>query len=352
MSTYPDSFELEIRLKVKHLYELCQFCFPVLEGIYLPSIKKWEIPLFSPPQSKGLEKKLEELRQKLERGDTDTPNSSKFILGESGHFILYLSYYENDHPDMAGSCCLVMYVKEHHTYKDAQLFVNHAIEFAERLAARAPVKHVILYRGSGNSYIPDAPLVSSEAHMISATPELVRANYDDPEIFWDSDYETMGKWHTVEKHGDIYLLTRSLGMDWYLKNSGFNKSILPHQWKLIRAAKPGLVKYFYPRFDSEEREIFYAGEQRLYYVAYLEEKKLVEYSCYLGAKDEHVQGWEIFELWNVLDDGHFKDGRKVETIRVMFGERWMAEQEKRPLLDIGVKVMCADDAGKEVEITE
>ncbi len=72
------------------------------------------------------------------------------------------------------------------------------------------------------------------------------------------------------------------------------------------------------------------------------EKKLLEFSCALN-KGEHIQGWEIFALLGIIKQGKSAEGWAVKSVRIEFLERRMAEQEKRPLLDIGCHVWFHDD---------
>lgn len=79
-------------------------------------------------------------------------------------------------------------------------------------------------------------------------------------------------------------------------------------------------------------------------------KLIVEFSCVLF-RGEHINGWEIFALFNIVENGKLSDGSTVSTVQIVFEECWAARQEKRPLLDIGCKVFCYRHNGELEEIT-
>jgi hypothetical protein len=71
---------------------------------------------------------------------------------------------------------------------------------------------------------------------------------------------------------------------------------------------------------------------------------LLEYSCPLEAA-EHIRGWEIYALLNVVKSGRLSGGPPVKTVRIVFLDGWAAKQE-RPLLDIGCRVYHYDAQGE------
>lgn len=50
--------------------------------------------------------------------------------------------------------------------------------------------------------------------------------------------------------------------------------------------------------------------------------------------------------------GCLNDGREVKAVRVVFMYKEIAEREKRPLLEAGVKVIYLTAENQKVEITE
>lgn len=120
---------------------------------------------------------------------------------------------------------------------------------------------------------------------------------------------------------------------------------------MARAAKAGLVKYYNPEIQPEEEELFFAGEARLSLVGFLQQEQMVEFTCCVES-EEHIQGWEIYELYQWIQEGALLDGTEIKGIRVVFPDQQMAEQEKRPLLDIGTKVIYLNYLSEDVEITQ
>ena len=350
MVNYPCSFELEIEFEAYHLYDLCELCLPIIEEVGLPSIKNWEIPLDSDPRSEGLEEKLVELRAQKERGDEDAPHLSYFVLGEGGEnqgsdLVLRLRYYKHKKSQAAGECGLHIYIHKHNTIEQIQDFIDRAVEFCRKVLDRAEVYDVILYRSSGRSYIPNAPLVDDDYQMFFIDPSKIEKYYDDLEVIWDFYWDIEGE------YGDRYLVGRCLDMHKYCDNLRYRSEIIDYQWDLIRAAKPGTIKFFSPNPHPSEMDVYKSGEPRLNQVGYITEIKTLEYACYVEPY-EHIQGWEIFKIWNLLQDGCTRDGTEIETIRVVFMFKEMAEREKRPLLEAGAKVIYMDSQSQDVEITE
>lgn len=57
---------------------------------------------------------------------------------------------------------------------------------------------------------------------------------------------------------------------------------------------------------------------------------------------------EVRSLINAMKD---REGRPVDTVRIMFAQAWMARRERRPLLDVDAHVFFMDrKTGSDVEI--
>ena len=350
MINYPNSLELEIYFEASHLYELCQLCLPVIEEAGLPSIRDWEIPQDSIPQSSGLKEKLAELRTQKEQDDEEAPHLSLFNLGEGDReqgrdIVLFLSYYKHEESYCAGQCGLDMYIHKHNTVEEVQDFVDHALDFCRRVIKKASVFDLTLYRSAGRTYIPDAPLVRDNDQVVFLTHEDIEINYDDPEAFWNYPWSSREHWR------DSYLLTRCLDMEKYLNNGAYRAAIIEPHWNLIRAAKPGTIKYFRPYPKPEEQDIFNEGEPRLKQTAYLEDTKTLKYTCHLES-DQHIHGWEIFEIYLQLENEQTKDEKELQQIQVIFDDRKTAQRELRPLLEAGAKVIYTNEDGQEIDIEQ
>jgi hypothetical protein len=78
---------------------------------------------------------------------------------------------------------------------------------------------------------------------------------------------------------------------------------------------------------------------------------LVEFSCSVEP-DEHIRGYEIYYLRELVRRKQSRDGTPITSVRVVFYEQEMAEREKRPLLDVGVHVYYQHpDTGDLVEVS-
>ena len=350
MINYPNSLELEIYFEASHLYDVCQTCLPVIEEVDLPSIREWEIPSDSTPQSSGLSEKLAELRTQKERSNEEAPYLSRFVLGEGDKdqgrdLILRLRYYDDRKSYCAGQCGLHMYIHKHNTVEEVQDFVDHALDFCRRVIGKASVFDVTLYRSAGRTYIPDAPLVRDNDQVVFLTHEDVEINYDDSEAFWNYP------WSSREQYGDSYLLTRCLDMEKYLNNGAYRAQIMVDHWGLIRAAKPGMISYFRPYPKPDEKDIFYEGEPRLKQVGYLEDSKTLKYACHL-IENQHIHGWEIFEIYLQFKKKQTKDEKELSQIQIVFDDRKTAQRELRPLLEAGAKVIYTNKDGQEIDIEQ
>lgn len=171
-----------------------------------------------------------------------------------------------------------------------------------------------------------APIVHIARHLMredvltTATPA-----YDDDDAF-------LAAWDVVEywgEHGDKLLLARCL------ENPIDRVAILDHtiadQWAMARAAKPRVTFYSDPVVHPDEQALYEEARSRLELVGIRE--GVTEYSCVLTDVDDHLAGHEIYALRGSVQRG---------VVRVVFKEQWMAEQEKRPLLDVGVRVFWGD----------
>jgi hypothetical protein len=72
-------------------------------------------------------------------------------------------------------------------------------------------------------------------------------------------------------------------------------------------------------------------------------------SCVLPA-GAHIPGWQITRLFELIEKKQVPDGRPLDALRIVFLRRAEAEQEKRPLLDIGVQVYWQSDTGDIVAV--
>jgi hypothetical protein len=179
-------------------------------------------------------------------------------------------------------------------------------------------------------------MVSARTRIVATNKEQVARNYEDPEAFWAAG------WTKAAEHRGQHLLVRGgeagFGPD-------FLRSIIHDHWSMARAAGPNRTRYARPRVIAEEAEVFRAGEPGLHFVGYAAGDELIEYSCAL-TPGEHIQGWEIYALFDIVTVKKTRDGSPVKVVRIVFLEEWMAKQEKRPLLDIGCRVYHYGEGGE------
>lgn len=196
-----------------------------------------------------------------------------------------------------------------------------------------------LNRDGGNAdCFPQVPILRKR-HLITCKRDDPAKLYDEPKAF----FQCAGL--EVEEVGDQLLVSRGLSA---VEDREFLKLALPQAWELARAAKAGTTKYG-GQPTSEELDLYRAAPAKLEPVGYIESSGVAEYTCYLEP-EEHIAGWEIDRLHQMLREGRFSDGRPLRELRVSFPERAQAEREKRPLLDGGVKVLYVA-GGAEHELT-
>lgn len=225
---------------------------------------------------------------------------------------------------------------------DARKFQAGCVSICAALMERFDIYSADLRPDSEGYCIPAVPLVNANSHIAVVTPGSVDQAYDEPDRFWAAG------WSTVNESRGRRLLARDVEV---LGGPEYLERIIDPQWAMARAAKPGRSRYEQPIVRAEEAKIFNRGEGRLHAVGYSEAEQLLEYSCALE-RGQHIQGWEIYALLAIVKQGKSTEGWPVKTVRIVFLEKWMAEQEKRPLLDIGCRVWHYQDDGELKEITE
>lgn len=188
--------------------------------------------------------------------------------------------------------------------------------------------------------MPDLPLVGRAAVLCFAAREDIEDDYEDVSAF-------LGQWTSVGEYYRTHLLTR--GAD-CATDREFLEVCLPSQWALARAARPGRVLHNGAAPLPELADVYRAGAPRLSLVGYIAPIRTVEFTCGVD-ENEHIQGWEIDQIRWTLEARRLPSGQPVDAIRVVFLTREAAMRERRPLLDVGAKVVYMD-GGKDVAIEE
>lgn len=224
------------------------------------------------------------------------------------------------------------------------LFQRRCMELCKALLLEHHVYSAdLLADGGGALCIPDVALVTTNSHIAVTNKDEVEERYDDPAAFWGAG------WAIAAEHAGQRLLTREMDL---LAGPEYLERIIDHQWAMARAAKANETGYDDPEILPEEDAIFHSGPARLEFVGYSASEKQIEYSCVLG-ESQHIQGWEIYALRQIVKTRKTPDGKAaVKTVRIVFMEEWMAQSEKRPLLDIGCRLFHYDAAGELRELVD
>lgn len=226
---------------------------------------------------------------------------------------------------------------------DAVRFQQCCADLCARIVERFKVYSADLYPEDGGALcFPEVPLVTSNSHIVVTNAQEAEDLYDDSGAFWNAG------WRRMAEHDGQVLLTRALDR---VAGPDYLEQIIDDQWTMARAAKPGETTYTAPVYRDDEKAIFEAGSPCLQFVGHDADEKVAEYSCVLD-EGEHIRGWEIYALRDIIENKSLPDGHAVSVVRVVFLEGDDARAEKRPLLDIGARVYFTDNAGELRELTD
>jgi hypothetical protein len=216
------------------------------------------------------------------------------------------------------------------------------------------------HESSWAEFPPQAPLARYN-HVVTVTEAEVTDAYDDPGSFWQC-------WNRVERIGDQRVCIRALDK---LEVEDWLADTFESTMHLARIAKPKRTNYltpgkvpaaFAPWWEygdiiADER----AGYPALSFVGYAPATRTVEYAGFCTTTDiakggpdpRHVLIREIHEVRALVKAKQDREGRPVDTVRIVFLEEWMARRERRPLLDVGARVFFMDrKTGRDIEITD
>jgi hypothetical protein len=208
---------------------------------------------------------------------------------------------------------------------------------------------------------PPQPPLARCNHIVTVTESQVADAYDDPDAFWRC-------WDRIERVGNLRVCIRGLRD---LDDEAWLARTFESTMHLARLARPGQTIYsmpwhgpqsaaFAPWWEygdiiADER----AGYPALSFVGYAPSTRTVEYAGFCTTTDiakggpdpRHVLIQEIHEVRALVKAKEDREGRPVDTVRVVFAEEWMARRERRPLLDAGARVFFMDrKTGNDVEI--
>jgi hypothetical protein len=344
----PESFDFGIVLETQSLLDMYHLIFPILEEAGVPAVIDWTMTFGDDDTPLKLGDIHEEIT-KLEsaKGKKELPRSCvvRFLKNGGEELSAFVRQaYDTDTGKLLNTGHFSMdyifgLLPKH---QESLAFLQTGMRVFKAIAARAHVTRFTLRTGPshGGNFAPDPPIARLDVYATLTTKAEVEAAYDNPDAFWES-------WDEIEPYGEKILVSRALDK---VANLDFKGYVYPRQWAMARAAKPGLTKYYVPDPSLEEKEYFQQGEPRLQQVGYIASEQTLEFSCYVEP-DEHIAPWEIYMLRHVVKKQAYGD-KTVKTVQVSFPDREMAEREKRPLLDNGVKVIYYSNFGTVEELTE
>src|SRR5512140_2073534 len=221
------------------------------------------------------------------------------------------------------------------------------VEWVEAMAklaiAAAPIpglQHQALARHEQAwAQFPPMPPLARCNHIVTVTEFQVADAYDDPDAFWRC-------WDRIERVGDLHVCLRGLRD---LDDEAWLARTFESTMHLARVAKPGQTMYsppwhgpqsvaFAPWWEygdviADER----AGYPALSFVGYDPSTRTVEYAGFCTTTDiakggpdpRHVLIREIHQVRALIKAKKDREGRPVETVRVVFAEEGMARRERR-----------------------
>jgi hypothetical protein len=187
-------------------------------------------------------------------------------------------------------------------------------------------------------FAPTPPHAMPGHVLFIADRAEIERDYVDPGAYWRA-------WEQATELGEgRVLLTRALTV---LDEVEYKRRTYPAAWAMARAARSGLTHYQHHQADElseAERALFESGESTLTQVGYHPDEHWIEFTA-MVPDGAHIAPREIFQLDELVAARQLPDGRPLQTVRVTFPNQAMAEQEARPLLDIGVTVQFFSEAG-------
>jgi hypothetical protein len=210
---------------------------------------------------------------------------------------------------------------------------------------------------------PPQPPLARYNHIVTVTESEVAEAYDDPDSFWRC-------WERVEQVGNLHICIRGLED---LDDEAWLARTFESTMHLARIAKPGKTRYLTPYRGAEPAAFApwweygdiiadeRAGYPALSFVGYDPSTRTVEYAGFCtntdiakgGPDPRHVLIREIHEVRSLVKAKKDREGRPVDTVRIVFAEEWMARRERRPLLDVGARVFFMDPkTGRDLEIKD
>jgi hypothetical protein len=330
MQNHPDIIWLRIQLDCSSVVDGCRLVVNLAETGQCPDLIKWSIPA----SAKARKGSPVAVLNRIETGALRLKQENATLTFVDGGSVNIFRPY--DDPFVQAEFSYMV------TTVSADVRRGMLANFRSWVVALCQRRQVLqarsVWTGPGADCLPDAAVAGMRGQIVVTDEPTVREHYDDLGGFWSA-------WDERLDFGEKVLLVRALSAT---DGPELLERLLPRQWALARAAKPGRTRYSLPRPLPDEEPIYHRGRRRMKIVGYDSAIGTIELAC-SAAPGQHLQGWEIFNLWYPLATGKNLDGNVVKEAKVVFLESMAAEQEKRPLLDIGARVFVQGPRG-EVEV--
>jgi hypothetical protein len=192
------------------------------------------------------------------------------------------------------------------------------------------IRHATVIReGHGARRLPSLPIVGSRTHLVVTDEDRLAEAYGNAQAMISA-----GSWGVKEVAGRL-VLSRAMHAE---TNVDLLAAVWDSHWAMARLVKPGLADYgqFFPPIPEEEA-ITSASSATIEQINYDPERETLTYASRLEP-GQHVRGWEILALRDLLYAHRLPDGARLERIEVIFPDEDTARREIGPLRDIGVAV--------------
>jgi hypothetical protein len=205
-----------------------------------------------------------------------------------------------------------------------------SVAVVHALVVRCPVLRANVTRAAP-VFAPAPPhAMPSDVLFIVERAEIER-DYVDPGAYWRA-------WDSAtDLGGGRMLLTRALDV---VDEVEYKRRTYPATWAMARAALPGVTSYAHSA-ESDlrpgERALLDGEEKTLWQIGYHPEEQWLEFAAMVPG-GAHISAREIFMLRGLVDAKRIPSGEPLQSVRVIFPNRAMAEREARPLFDNGVVV--------------
>ncbi|HEY8610484.1 MAG TPA: hypothetical protein VIL69_04235 [Roseomonas sp.] len=198
------------------------------------------------------------------------------------------------------------------------------------LAMRGVLRRAVVRRLEGGHCLPVLPLVEDATHLLACPVQEIEGSYTDPAPF-------AAGWDATEKQGALRIHRRAMEE---LGNPDFLRRILPTHMAMARAARPGTIRFYPPRFAEGEFAVLEAGEPTLTGIGYDASNGSYEFAGHIPSGTD-LRCLDLLAAWRIASRGEI-EGRPVREVRAVFMD---AEQARRgaPLLRAAGVIPCWED---------